>query len=1073
MAKKNQLGTPAADPPASKGISPERKIEILGVFLLLLGLLSVLAVLSNRETDYQIITQLSFFDLFKSEQTAQIHNWLGIFGAGLSHHLIYNYLGYPVLIQSMMLFVWGWVMLRHHGLSKPTYFTVYALVFNLLLSSLFGFVAILSDSSLTDNAWSGIIGIFLASMTYAILGGIGGMIVLLTAIFVTLVLFIDLDLKATAQRLQTYAEGFGEKAADKWKNRGVKSSEPEPDSDDDASETEPLQPAVQQEMPPVVVPEPVPEPVRVSAQPIIPATQSYPPEKSHDPETQTVKNPAKSVGIPINEIISREERDERRAALQPPPVPPKPKEVVVDLSEFKGTDDDFIPVSAQPSKPIFPKHEAVENPLPEPAEKPEGAGENLNQSPVTRNQVSASVPDLTDQTEIQPDNQTKKPSFFGELLKKIEETKPAGSDSAGHVSQNTTLENSQPSGFLSGDTEMDIPELYEIPDEDFSPTRVESASPVLPTENKQQNSESKPEISQTEPGNIPPVTVQKAEMRANPQPIIHQEPGFPGVTIGNEFPEPHEPAIELKINPIVEEKKANLPKDPIFRFGYRKPSLELLQQNHQTVADIIDPVELEQNAAKLVHKLGTYGIQVDGKPEVTVGPRVTLFEIKPAEGIKVSRITSLADDIALAMAARGIRIMAPVPGKSVVGVEIPNKKSVNVLLREILESDKFQKAAENGYILPVAFGRTINNGIYIEDLAKLPHLLIAGTTGSGKSVGINTIICSLIYHSHPSNLKFVMIDPKKIELSIYKRLEKHFLAVLPELDEPILTDTSKAVTLLRAVEREMDERYSLLARVGVRHLKDFNRKVEAGELLGPDDDPYVKLPYIVVIIDELADLMMTSGKEVEEPIARIAQLARAVGIHLVVATQRPSVDVITGIIKANFPARIAYMVTSKIDSRTILDMNGADQLLGNGDMLYLPSGSPKPERIQNAFVSTEECEAIISHVAKQPGFISAYRLPYPPDKTAAGKTKKAIGNTDAGGMEDWDNMLAEAGQIVILAQQGSTSLLQRKLKVGYSRAARMIDQLEILGVVGPPDGSKARQVIIDDMDTLNDILNTM
>lgn len=1028
MAKKNQLGTPAAEPSAAKGISPERKIEILGVAFLLFGLLSVLAILSNYENDYQVLTQLGFFDLFKSEHTSQIHNWLGIFGAALSHHLIFNYLGYPVLIQSLMLFVWGWVMLRHHGLSKPTYFTVYALVFNLLLSSLFGFIAILSDSGLTDNAWSGMIGIFLASMTYSILGGIGGMIVLLTALFVTLVLFVDLDLKATAQRFQTFVETLSGHAAEKWKNRGVK----QPEQDADAYEPETEEPPVENHQPvetPVVT-KPEPEPVKTVNQPIIPATESYPPEKPAETETQTVKSPAKPVGIPINEIISREEREERRAVAAgkaEPPAPPKLKEVVVDLSEFKGSEDDFVPVTQPQLKP--------EIHVPEQEGQPSVPNETVSEK---------QAPDENKSATSQGGIQSAKPTFFGQLLKKIEETKTG--EEVKSVSEPDPVEPVHENQFLHSDFDSNQVEYEEIEFPDLL------------------------EISEEEP--VPESLVKPQTPDSLPV-IQPKEPEFQGVTIGNEFPESHEQVIELKINPIVEEKKANLPKDPIFRFGYRKPSLDLLQQNHQTVADIIDPVELEQNAAKLVHKLGTYGIQVDGKPEVTVGPRVTLFEIKPAEGIKVSRITSLADDIALAMAARGIRIMAPVPGKSVVGVEIPNKKSVNVLLREILESDKFQKAAENGYTLPVAFGRTINNGIYIEDLAKLPHLLIAGTTGSGKSVGINTIICSLIYHSHPSNLKFVMIDPKKIELSIYKRLEKHFLAVLPELDEPILTDTSKAVTLLRAVEREMDERYSLLARVGVRHLKDFNRKVEAGELVGPDDDPYVKLPYIVVIIDELADLMMTSGKEVEEPIARIAQLARAVGIHLVVATQRPSVDVITGIIKANFPARIAYMVTSKIDSRTILDMNGADQLLGNGDMLYLPSGSPKPERIQNAFVSTEECEAIISHVAKQPGFISAYRLPYPPDKTASGKTKKAIGNTDAGGMEDWDDMLAEAGQVVVLAQQGSTSLLQRKLKIGYSRAARIIDQLEILGIVGPPDGSKARQVTIDDMDTLNDILNTM
>ncbi len=1017
MPKKNQLGTPEPDK-KEKGISPERKIEILGVILILIGLISVLAVLSNRESDYQLVTSLSFFDLFKAEHTAQIHNWLGVFGSVLSHHLVYSYLGYPVLIQSLMLFVWGWVMLRHHGLSKPTYFTVYALVFNLILSTLFGFTAILTDSSVADNAWSGVIGIFLASMTHAILGGIGGMLVLISALFITLVLVIDLDLKATSQRLQNLVSAWSDSLKDrlsgKTENSGVQESGLHTEESKPSADAIPVPPPAEREViiqPPVQVQEPAPV-----LQP------------QNPPQATVVSRPQKPIGIPIDEILPREIRQ----PVSPLPVqeapPVKPKEVILDVSEFKGSDEDFVPVSRPPhlEKPQTASHS-------QPAESQEPVSGRAESQMAD----SGGSPELKANEPSGEKSDPSKPSFFGELKRKMEQA-------AAQPAQNAT-ESDSGSFQVS---EPDFPDLTEIPDEPDGVT----AEPEAGIETF--SGESASQFNMDEEAKTEPVKI-----HFHPEEEPNTEPG--------------EQDIELKINPVIEEKKANVPKDPIFRFGYRKPAVDLLQQNHKTVTDIIDPQELEENARKLVHKLGTYGIQVEGKPEVTVGPRVTLFEIKPAEGIKVSRITSLSDDIALAMAARGIRIMAPVPGKSVVGVEIPNKKSVNVMLREILESDKFQKATENGYTLPVAFGRTINNGIYIEDLAKLPHLLIAGTTGSGKSVGINTIIVSLIYHSHPANLKFVMIDPKKIELSIYKRLEKHFLAVLPELEEPILTDTSKAVTLLRAVEREMDERYTLLAKVGVRHLKDFNRKVENGEIQGPEGDPYVKLPFIVVIIDELADLMMTSGKEVEEPIARLAQLARAVGIHLVVATQRPSVDVITGIIKANFPARIAYMVTSKIDSRTILDMNGADQLLGNGDMLYLPSGSPKPERIQNAFVSTEECEAIISHVSRQPGFISAYRLPYPPDKQANGKNKKAAGMIDSGSVDEWDDMLSEAAQVVVMAQQGSTSLLQRKLKIGYGRAARIIDQLEMLGIVGPPDGSKARQVVIDDMDTLNDILNTM
>jgi len=433
----------------------------------------------------------------------------------------------------------------------------------------------------------------------------------------------------------------------------------------------------------------------------------------------------------------------------------------------------------------------------------------------------------------------------------------------------------------------------------------------------------------------------------------------------------------------------------------------------------------------------------------------------PAPGVKISRIVSLEHDIALALAARGIRIIAPIPGKSAIGVEIPNEKSTIVRARSVISGLKNSKAA-----LPIALGKTIIGDIYITDLATMPHLLVAGATGSGKSVGINMLIVSLLYAKHPSDVKFVIIDPKKIELSFYGKLNKHFLAISPDIDEEIITMPSNALLALKGVEFEMEKRYDKLAKAGVRNLIDYNAKVENPKTRPTDTEKikHYKLPYIVVVIDELADLMMTSGKEVEEPIARIAQLARAVGIHMVVATQRPSVNVITGVIKANFPARIAYQVATKVDSRTILDMNGAEQLLGRGDMLFLPGGMPKPVRIQNAFISTEEVEKITNAIFVQSGYTKRYFLPSMMEKR---------NDPDANFLSDLDPMFEEAGLVVIRHQQGSVSLLQRKLKLGYSRAARVMDQLEEAGIVGPSEGSKAREVICESEEQLHTIIRSI
>ncbi len=518
---------------------------------------------------------------------------------------------------------------------------------------------------------------------------------------------------------------------------------------------------------------------------------------------------------------------------------------------------------------------------------------------------------------------------------------------------------------------------------------------------------------------------------------------------------------DVIIPAVDEEKEKELPEQWEEKIKFSPPTLDLLAEPTKEEIEVSED-ELKQNAELLKDKLALFDIEIKDI-SVTPGPVVTLYELVPAPGVKISRIVSLENDIALALAARGIRIIAPIPGKSAIGVEIPNKESITVSAKTVI-AELLRK--KNKYELPLALGKTISGDTFIADLTKMPHLLIAGATGAGKSVGINMMLASLLYSKHPSEVKFVIVDPKKIELSFYKKLTKHFLAVSPDIDEEIITTPQNALLVLKSVEIEMEKRYDKLAKVGVRSIVDYNKKISDPKR-APKNTPemkHYKLPYIVVIIDELADLMMTSGKEVEEPIARLAQLARAVGIHLIVATQRPSVNVITGTIKANFPARIAYQTSSKIDSRTILDSKGAEQLLGRGDMLFLPGGMPKPIRIQNAFISTEEVEQLTNYIYVQQGYSRRYLLPSIYEKKTA---------RDKNLLSDMDPMLEDAARVIVQHQQGSVSLIQRKLKLGYGRAARIVDQLEELGVVGPPMGSKAREVLVETLEELETLLRSV
>ena len=593
------------------------------------------------------------------------------------------------------------------------------------------------------------------------------------------------------------------------------------------------------------------------------------------------------------------------------------------------------------------------------------------------------------------------------------------------------------------DQEEAQPELLLTEKEDLVIEPIAEAVPVVPIELT-------PVVEEEEPVSLEPVLESPLEE----------------TTLENTDEEEADGDLELEIKTVTDEIEEpvaevleNLPPyEPTLDLSnYKYPSLQLLEQ-HGSEKIIHDSSELESNKTQIINTLRNYSIEIQ-KISATVGPTVTLYEIVPAPGVRISRIKNLEDDIALSLAALGIRIIAPIPGKGTIGIEVPNLKKTIVSMKSLLSSEKFQ---HNNYSLPIAIGKRIDNENYIVDLASMPHLLMAGATGQGKSVGLNAILVSLLYKKHPSQLKFVLIDPKKVELSIYRHIEKHFLAKLPGEEDAIITDTKKVIYTLNALCIEMDNRYDLLKEAGARNIKEYNEKFVKRKLNPQKGHTY--LPFIVLVVDEFADLIMTAGKEVEMPIARLAQLARAIGIHLIIATQRPSVNIITGTIKANFPARIAFKVSSKIDSRTILDTGGAEQLIGKGDMLISHNG--ELTRLQCAFVDTPEVEQVVDFISEQQGYPQAFLLPEYIDE----KEAEARGEVD---LSERDSLFDDAARMIVLQQIGSTSLLQRRMKLGYNRAGRLMDQLEIAGIVGPSQGSKPRDVLVKTEADLQRLLENM
>ena len=602
----------------------------------------------------------------------------------------------------------------------------------------------------------------------------------------------------------------------------------------------------------------------------------------------------------------------------------------------------------------------------------------------------------------------------------------------------------------------DIEEEASVPVTTFTKSPIIEETPNDEWTNMQVIDKETPSSFEIDKTTLKPTIQNASEIKLEPQP--HATPKQPEIITTDDASFIIEKAEE---EDILEESLAQrLVQD----FGEFDPTLELsnfqmpsieLMKDYSGLGITINQAELEENKNKIVDTLKNYKIEI-AQIKATVGPTVTLYEIVPEAGIRISKIKSLEDDIALSLSALGIRIIAPIPGKGTIGIEVPNANPSMVSMKSVIASPKFQQAEME---LPIALGKTISNETLVVDLAKMPHLLMAGATGQGKSVGLNAVLTSLLYKKHPAEVKFVLVDPKKVELTLFNKIERHYLAKLPDTDEAIITDNAKVINTLNSLCLEMDNRYSLLKDAMVRNIKEYNDKFKQRKLNPENGHRF--LPYIVLVVDEFADLIMTAGKEVEMPIARLAQLARAIGIHLIIATQRPSVNVITGMIKANFPARIAFRVTSKIDSRTILDSGGADQLIGRGDLLF--SNGNDLIRVQCAFVDTPEVERICDFIGSQKAYANAYLLPEYVGEDNGIKLDMDI--------SERDSLFRDAAEIVVSAQQGSASLIQRKLKLGYNRAGRIIDQLEAAGIVGPFEGSKARQVLITDMNSLEIFFN--
>ncbi|MDP4199531.1 MAG: DNA translocase FtsK 4TM domain-containing protein [Bacteroidota bacterium] len=1025
--------------PREKTDSMVKQRQVLGLACIVAAVLVLIAIVSYSSNDAAISeTKISDLpalfvpaasdapDPVRDQIRANadlVHNKLGLVGAMLANFLINKTIGFAAILYPIFFGAWSLAFFRftYRQRRRLTLATTFFLISGVLFSATMGTAANFAN---IPREWFGSVGQFLGLAFTRTIGGTGAFIIYATAFTVMLIFSIDLDIEKTARRLHGWWTAIvmftRRKLIEFWDKREARQLErSERRAEEEAAEAELESDAPDESAPlpvaPTIAASLVAEPTPVAARGKLPDSPVVIPEASARSQSATEDSatPVSSesqvsqsfstptVAMPVTAAPV--------AAMPVPPIPPRPQ---------------FTP--GQPLLKVRPAPKPVENGAPIPRLTRNGQDKLGVKSVHFSRLTNGAVPveeELPQPPESSPaivPTPTPLPATQGPVLSAAQ---------AAAVEESSNVDSSE-----------QVISPFTAPPKQKG---LKSEAAVLLGDEKTLSNESLPHSVIDDKG-LPVLPLDTA----------------PAIVAGAIVPGKSEDLF------FEEGKKPVVPENPYLELltKFRNPPIDILTPaDPRDILDAHDE-ELAKKGLLLRDKLATFGVEIENIT-VTPGPVVTLYEFTPAEGVKVSRVENLTDDIALAMKARGIRIIAPIPGKGTIGVEIPNDVAKIVRIREMFESESFKKTKMN---LPVALGKTISGDVYVDDLNRMPHLLIAGATGSGKSVGVNGIIASLLYAKAPRDVKFVIIDPKKIELSLYKKLRKHYLIVSPEAGEDIVTTPAYAVLALKAVEIEMERRYDKLAKAAVRSLADYNIKVAQGRLRSTQEEQHYHLPYIVVVIDELADLMITAAREIEEPICRIAQMARAVGIHLILATQRPSVDVITGVIKANFPARMAFQVATRVDSRTILDGMGAEQLLGNGDMLYQPSGTPKPIRLQSPFISTEEVEAIIDAIAVQEGDKLSYSRPW----TLPSLRTKEDGSSRYDDEEDSrDELFEEAAKTIVRHQQGSVSLLQRRLKVGYSRAARIVDELEQAGIVGPFDGSKAREVLCESEAELEVVLD--
>lgn len=998
--------------PRAKPDAMVRQRQVLGFSCIVMAILVLLAIISYSPDDAsRAETKISDLpalflphgntpDPVREAVRAsadQAKNWLGLMGAMLANFLINKTIGFAAILYPIFFGAWSLAFFRFTYKQRrrltlaTTFFLLTAILFCATMGTLSNFLTI-------PREWSGSVGQFLGLAFTRAIGGAGAFIIYTAAFIIMLIFSIDLDIEKTFLRLRGWWSALvlwsRRKIIEFWEKREARQAlKEERRAAEEAEEA---------------------------------ATSEQQIAESGEQAEEIVTNEATTTNNPLENVAESAPTLARSVGLIRPMVAvtpvaeiPLPQPIAEKIPEEKNS-----PLSTlhsplpQPRQPLLKVR---------PAQKHEGAG----------------IPRLTRNGDARLGARS---MHFSRLTNGAVEQEQTPAEPPVPIAQE---EAPMPQ------TDAIIPAESLAPTVDIPSISTEDASESIANiDTSEEVIEPLKRHSRATKNSVPAVMLGDEKVLSN-EALPHS------VSADSGLPVPPEAATqsiaEVPDDLFYEEgDKPVVPENPYLEVlsKYRNPPITLLTPADPKDALDANDEELAVKGRLLRDKLATFGVDIENIT-VTPGPVVTLYEFTPAEGVKVSRVENLTDDIALAMKARGIRIIAPIPGRGTIGVEIPNDVAKIVRIREMFENASFRNTKMN---LPLALGKTISGDVYIDDLNKMPHLLIAGATGSGKSVGVNGIIASLLYAKSPRDVKFVIIDPKKIELSLYKKLRKHYLIVSPEAGEDIVTTPMFAVVALKAVEIEMERRYDKLAKAAVRSLADYNIKVAQGKLRSTQEEQHYHLPYIVVVIDELADLMITAAREIEEPICRIAQMARAVGIHLILATQRPSVDVITGVIKANFPARMAFQVATRVDSRTILDSMGAEQLMGNGDMLYQPSGTPKPIRLQSPFISTEEVEAMIDAVAMQEGDKLSYSRPW---TLPSLREKESHGGYEIEEEDSRDELFEEAAKTVVRHQQGSVSLLQRRLKIGYSRAARVMDELEMAAIVGAFDGSKARQVLCE------------